>query len=112
MEPIMNRSQIFTSTLLGIFLAVSAWIGNKTANTAEQVASIATEITAVKDAASKAERQLADSVGRIERKLDDAVSRREFDSRVLLLEAEQRKQDIRLREIDLEILKLKNRKDL
>ena len=43
----------------------------------------------------------------LERKLDDMVPRREFDAKFLALETEQRKGDIRLREIDLEILKLK-----
>jgi hypothetical protein len=45
----------------------------------------------------------------MERKIDDMVPRREFEARVLLIETEQRKADIRLREIDLEILKLKQK---
>jgi hypothetical protein len=46
---------------------------------------------------------------RMERKMDDLVPRREFGAKMLALETEQRKADIRLREIDLEILKLKER---
>ena len=48
-------------------------------------------------------------MARVERKLDEMLPRREFDARVLVMESEQRKTDIRLREIDLEILKLKQK---
>jgi hypothetical protein len=102
---------ILNSALVGICLAVSAWVGNKAAQSGEQLAAVATQLTAIKDAASKSERQMADGLARLERKLDETVTRREFDARILVVEAEQRKQDIRLREIDLEILKLKSRKE-
>ena len=39
--------------------------------------------------------------------MDDMLPRREFDAKMLAIETEQRKADIHLREIDLEILKLK-----
>ncbi len=41
--------------------------------------------------------------------MDYLVPRRELDAKMLAIETEQRKADIRLREIDLEILKLKER---
>lgn len=46
---------------------------------------------------------------RIEQKMDAYVSRREFDTRILQLEADMRATAARLREIDLEILKLKSK---
>lgn len=107
----MSRFGFFNSVLVAVCLAVSAWVGNKAAQSGEQLAALSTQLTAIKDSAAKSERQTADGLARLERKLDEAVTRREFDARILVVEAEQRKQDIRLREIDLEILKLKGRKD-
>lgn len=105
----MNRISIINGALLGVCLAVSGWVGNKAAHGGEQLAAVATQLESMRESASKAERQTTDGLSRLERKLDETVSRREFDARLLLLEAEQRKQDIRLREIDIEILQLKSR---
>ena len=80
----------------------------KAADSGEQIAAMRSNLDAVKEASAKAERSSTEGMTRLERKLDDMLPRREFDARVLLLESEQRKADIRLREIDLEILKLKN----
>ncbi len=63
----------------------------------------------VKESAGKAERASMETLLRLERKMDDTVPRREFDGKKLAIESEQRKADIHLREIDLEIIKLKER---
>jgi hypothetical protein len=39
--------------------------------------------------------------------MDDAVPRREFDAKLLAIETELRKVDIRLREFELQMMKLK-----
>ena len=63
----------------------------------------------MKESSAKAERASTAAMLRMERKMDDLVPRREFDAKMLAIETEQRKADIRLREIDLEILKLKEK---
>lgn len=100
---------VLHTVLVGVCLAVCAWVGNKAAQSGEQLAALSSELASIKDAAGKSEKAMADGLARVERKLDEAVTRREFDARILVVEAEQRKQDIRLREIDLEILKMKSR---
>ena len=103
----MSKHSLFNSFLLGVCLAVMGWVAHKAADSGERIAAMQAALDAVKESSGKAERASAESLGRVERKMDDMVPRREFDSRMLAIETEQRKADIRLREIDLEILKLK-----
>ena len=103
----MNKHSLFNSFLLGVCLAVMGWVAHKAADSGERIAAMQSSLDAVKESSGKAERASVESLSRVERKMDDMVPRREFDSRMLALETEQRKADIRLREIDLEILKLK-----
>jgi hypothetical protein len=105
----MSKLSLFNSFLLAVCLAVMGWVAHKAAESGEKIAAIGAALEAVKEASAKAERSNAEGLGRMERKIDDMVPRREFDARVLLIETEQRKADIRLREIDLEILKLKQK---
>lgn len=105
----MNKLSIFNSFLLAICLAVMGWVAHKAADSGEQIAAIKVGLDAAKEASEKAERVNAEILNRLERKIDDMVPRREFDARILAIETEQKKSDIRLREIDLEILKLKQK---
>ena len=105
----MNKNSLFNSFLLAVCLAVMAWVAYKTAESGERVAAIQAVMDATKESSAKAERASAEGLSRLERKIDDLVPRREFDSRLLQIETEQKKSDIRLREIDLEILKLKQK---
>lgn len=103
----MNKTSLFQSFLLAVVLAVMAWVAHKTATNGEQLARVAVSIDAVKEASQKADSALADVMARLEHKVDDMVPRREYDAKILSIETDQRKSEIRLREIDLEILKLK-----
>ena len=105
----MSKHSIFNSFLLGVCVAVMGWVAHKAADSGERIAAMQAALDGVKESAGKAERASSEALNRVERKIDDMVPRREFDSRMLSLETEQRKADIRLREIDLEILKLKER---
>ena len=105
----MNKLSLFNSFLLAVCLAVMGWVAHKAADSGEKIAAMGAALEAAKEASLKSERSNAEGLGRMERKIDDMVPRREFDARVLLIETEQRKADIRLREIDLEILKLKQK---
>jgi hypothetical protein len=103
----MSKHSLFNSFLLAVCLAVMGWVAHKAADSGERIAGMQASVDAMKEASGKAERANSESLSRVERKIDDMVPRREFDSRMLAIETEQRKADIRLREIDLEILKLK-----
>ncbi len=105
----MNKHSLFNSFLLAVCLAVMGWVAHKAADSGERIAAMQASLDAAKESSAKAERASSESLARVERKLDDTVPRREFDARMLTIETEQRKADIRLREIDLEILKLKDR---
>ena len=105
----MNKHSMFNSFLLAVCLAVMGWVAHKAADSGERIAAMPAALDAVKESAGKAERSSTEVILRMERKMDDLVPRREFDGKMLALETEQRKADIRLREIDLEILKLKDR---
>jgi hypothetical protein len=107
MDTNMSKHSMFNSFLLAVCLAVMGWVAHKAADSGERIAAMQVALDAVKESASKAERASSESLARVERKLDDTVPRREFDAKMLAIETEQRKTDIRLREIDLEILKLK-----
>jgi hypothetical protein len=109
MDSNMNKHSLFNSFLLAVCLAVMGWVAHKAADSGERIAAMQASLDAVKESASKAERASTESLARMERKMDDMVPRREFDTKMLAIETEQRKADIRLREIDLEILKLKDR---
>ena len=105
----MSKHSLFNSFLLAVCLAVMGWVAHKAADSGERIAAMQVALDAVKESASKAERASTEALMRLERKMDDMVPRREFDAKMLAIETEQRKADIRLREIDLEILKLKER---
>ena len=109
MDTNMNKHSMFNSFLLAVCLAVMGWVAHKAAESGERIAAMQSSLDAVKESATKAERASTESLARMERKMDDMVPRREFDAKMLAIETEQRKADIRLREIDLEILKLKER---
>ncbi|HMJ89855.1 MAG TPA: hypothetical protein VK530_08560 [Candidatus Acidoferrum sp.] len=109
MDTNMSKHSLFNSFLLAVCLAVMGWVAHKAADSGERIAAMQASLDAVKESASKAERASTESLARMERKMDDMVPRREFDAKMLAIETEQRKADIRLREIDLEILKLKDR---
>ena len=103
----MSKHSLFNSFLLGVCLAVMGWVAHKAADSGERIAAMQVAVEGVREIAAKAEKSSTEALARVERKMDDMVPRREFDSRMLAIETEQRKADIRLREIDLEILKLK-----
>ena len=107
MQDTMNKHSLFNSFLLAVCLAVMGWVAHKAAESAERLAGMQVSVEALKEYTAKADGANAEGLGRLERKLDDVVPRREFDAKMLAIEAEQRKADIHLREIDLEILKLK-----
>ena len=103
----MSKHSLINSFLLAVCLAVMGWVAHKAADSGERIAGMQASVDAMKEASGKAERASVEALGRVERKMDDMVPRREFDAKMLAIETEQRKADIRLREIDLEILKLK-----
>ena len=103
----MSKHSLFNSFLLSFCLAGMGWVAHKAADSCERIAAMQVALDAVKESSAKAESASAEALGRVERKMDDMVPRREFDAKMLAIETEQRKADIRLREIDLEILKLK-----
>jgi uncharacterized membrane protein (DUF106 family) len=105
----MSKHSLFNSFLLAVCLAVMGWVAHKAADGGERLAAMQVSVDALKEYTTKADSANTEGLGRLERKMEDAVSRREFDARMLAIETEQRKADIRLREIDLEILKLKER---
>jgi hypothetical protein len=105
----MNKHSLFNSFLLGVCLAVMGWVAHKAADSGERIASMQSSVDALKEYTAKADSVNAEGLGRLERKMDDAVPRREFDAKMLALETEQHKTEIHLREIDLEILRLKER---
>ena len=105
----MNKHSLFNSFLLAVCLAVMGWVAHKAADSGERIAAMQASLDALKENTAKADNGSMEGLSRLERKLDDTVSRREFDAKVLAIETEQRKADIRLREIDLEILKLKEK---
>ncbi|MDB6034917.1 MAG: hypothetical protein JWM16_5255, partial [Verrucomicrobiales bacterium] len=81
--------------------------GHKAAENAEQLAGLRASVDGVKESMGKVEVFQKESLQRMERKLDEMVPHREFEAKLTLVEVEQRKFDLRLRELDLEILKLK-----
>ncbi|HUR47830.1 MAG TPA: hypothetical protein VMZ27_18240 [Candidatus Saccharimonadales bacterium] len=103
----MNKTAIINGALLTITLGVMGWVGHKAAENAEQLAGMRSSVEAVKEATTRADNSQGEALLRMERKLDEMVPRREFEAKLLLVEAEQRKSDIKLREIDVEILRLK-----
>ena len=105
----MNKHSLFNSFLLAVCLAVMGWVAHKAAESGERIAAMQAALDALKEYTAKADSVSMEGLARLERKLDDAVPRREFDAKMLAFETEQRKADIHLREIDLEILKLKER---
>jgi hypothetical protein len=107
MENAMNKHSLFNSFLLAVCLAVMGWVAHKASDSGERIAAMQVALDAVKESSAKAERTSGEALLRVERKMEDLVPRREFDAKMLAIETEQRKADIRLREIDLEILKLK-----
>ena len=105
----MNKTSAINSCLLAISLGVMGWVAHKTADSGEALAGVRVSLEAAKEASSKAERISSEALLRLERKFDDAVPRREYEARLLQIETEQKKCDIRLREIDLEIFSLKQK---
>lgn len=103
----MSKHSLFNSFLLGVCMAVMGWVAHKAADSGERIAGMQASVNAMKEASGKAEHASAESLVRVERKIDDMLPRREFEAKMLAIETEQRKADIHLREIDLEILKLK-----
>ena len=103
----MSKHSLFNSFLLGVCLAVMGWVAHKAADSGERIAGMQASVDAMKEASGKAEHASAEALTRVERKIDDMLPRREFEAKMLAIETEQRKAEIRLREIDLEILKLK-----
>ena len=105
----MNKASLFNSFLLAVCLAVTSWVAHKTADSGEHIAALKATLDAVKETAVKAEKSNEEGHLRLERKIDEMVPHREFDSKILQIESEQHRADIHLREIDLEILKLKQK---
>jgi hypothetical protein len=105
----MNKLSLFHSFLLAICLSVMSWVAYKTAANGESIAGMRATLDAVKDAGQKSDTANVERHLRLERKIDDMVPRRDYDSKMLSIETEQHKSEIHLREIDLEILKLKQK---
>src|ERR1043165_2999919 len=105
----MNKTSLFNSFLLAVCLAVTSWVAQKTAASGERIAGMQATLEAVKEAGVKSEKSNEEGHLRLERKIDEMVPHREFDTKILQIETEQRRADIHLREIDLEILKLKQK---
>ncbi len=97
------KTTLLNSSFLAISLGVMAWVGHKTADTAEQVAALRSSFEAIKESNN----QQREALFRMEKKIEDLLPRREFEAKLLIVEAEMRRFDLKLRELDIEILKLK-----
>jgi hypothetical protein len=106
-EDPMNKHSLFNSFLLAVCLAVMGWVAHKAAESGERIASMQSGLDALKEYTAKADAANVEGLARVERKMDDAVPRREFDAKLLAIETELRKVDIRLREFELQMMKLK-----
>ena len=105
----MTKGNVINSVLLSVTLAVLFWIGSKTASTGEAVVALQTGVSAMAAAQVKEERINAEAHAAIQAKLDGMVPRRDFDTRLLQIEAELRGVQLRLREFDLELIKLREK---
>jgi hypothetical protein len=105
----MNKTSVFNSLLLSVALGVLFWVGNKTAATGEAVVALQTGVAAMVVAQAKDERANAEAHTAIQGKLDGMVPRRDFDTRLLQIEADLRGVQLRLREFDLELIKLREK---
>src|SRR3954464_10199403 len=99
-----SKVSAFQSVLLAISLGVMGWVGHKAADNAEQLAGMRASVDAVKEATTKANNSQGEALLRLERKVDELVPRREFEAKLLIAEA-------KLREIDIELLRLKSSKN-
>ncbi len=105
----MTKGNVINSVLLSVTLAVLFWIGSKTASTGEAVVALQTGVAAMAAAQVKEERINAEAHAGIQAKLDLMVPRRDYESRVLQIETDLRAVQLRLREFDLELLKLREK---
>jgi hypothetical protein len=104
MKESMNKTSVINAALLSVSLGVMGWVGHKAADNAEQLAGMRASVDAVKEATTKANNSQGEALLRLERKVDELVPRREFEAKLLIAEA-------KLREIDIEILRLKTAKN-
>jgi hypothetical protein len=89
--------------LLAIVIAVMAWVGLETTQSGKAIAVLQEQQAASKETITKAQTSLdsaRDSLERLEAKLGETITRQEYAAKILSIEA-------RLREIDVEITKLK-----
>ena len=103
MKESMNKTSVINAALLSVSLGVMGWVGHKAADNAEQLAGMRASVDAVKEATTKSNNSQGEALLRLERKVDELVPRREFEAKLLIAEA-------KLREIDIEILRLKTAK--
>ncbi|MCI0744042.1 MAG: hypothetical protein L0Y58_01430 [Verrucomicrobia subdivision 3 bacterium] len=71
------KPQTFHSFLSAACLAVMTWVGYETVESGKSIAALKTELAA-----------LNGTLAKLERKLDDTVPRREYESRILQLQAD------------------------
>ena len=100
MKENMNKTSVINAALLSVSLGVMGWVGHKAADNAEQLAGMRASVDAVKEATTKANSSQGEALLRLERKVDELVPRREFEAKLLIAEA-------KLREIDLELLRIR-----
>jgi len=105
----MNKGNVVNSLLLAITLAVLYWVGGKTASTGEAVVGLQTSVAAMVVAQAKDERANVEAHAQICSKLESMVPRRDFETKLLQVEADLRGVQLRLREFDLELIKLRER---
>ncbi len=104
-----NKASVLNSFLLAVTLAVLYWVGGKTASTGEAVVGLQASVSAMGVAQAKEEKVNAEAHAAIQAKVEGMVPRRDFDTRLLQIEAELRGVQLRLREFDLELIKLREK---
>lgn len=93
-----GRTSAINTALLSCVLGVTGWVAYKASSSGEAIAGMQATSSAV-----------VERLGRVEAALGNMVPRHEAESRILRIESDQRSIEVRLREIDLEILKLKQK---
>jgi hypothetical protein len=89
----------FNSLLMFILLGVLGWLGMETRATSLSLI----EVKTVQNISNKA---TGEALSRLEGTMNNSVSRREFEGRVLAAEAQLAQISVKLREIDLALVKL------
>lgn len=106
---LFNQMKLFNAVMTSLLLAVMVWVGKKTVDTGEAVVALTQVVDLGKEARLTAQAQNSVEHLAINDRLNELVSRREFDTKILSIESELKNMGLRLKEIDMDLLKLKTK---